>query len=259
MPANYTSFSVDTPRSISFLLKLRIFFKGPTAFVGIIFLLAGCIFPVVFGRMADFRSMFVFKDSDPVAPGIITHLRPTSSSINDREVYEYGFIFRANAQDYSGRSFSTDRYDVSDTVQVQYKAEDPFNCKVQNMGTAPFSAWLFFAMLSMPVFGLIFSIRSVITGRRNIALVEHGVLAKGKITRKESTLVSVNDQKVFKVFFSFQSADRSMREAFVRTHRIEQLKEGIEIPVLYDAADPSKAVLVDTLPKPVKELLSSLF
>lgn len=259
MPPNYASFSVDTPRNISFLMKLRIFFKGSTALVGIVFLLAGCIFPVVFGRMADFKSMFVFKDSDPVTPGLITHLRPTSSSINDREVYEYGFIFRVNDKDYSGRSFSTDRYDMSDTLQVQYKAEDPFNCKGQSMGTAPFSAWLFFAMLSMPVFGLVFSTRSIITGRRNIALVEHGVLVKGKITRKESTLVSVNDQKVYKVFFSFQSADRTMREAFVRTHRIEQLRESTEVPVLYDPSDPSKAVLVDTLPKPVKELLNSPF
>lgn len=259
MSLNYTSFSADTPRNISFLLKLRIFFKGPTALAGVIFLLAGCIFPAVFGRMADFRSMFVFKDSDPVMPGIITHLRPTSSSINDREVYEYGFIFRANDKDYSGHSFSTDLYDISDTVQVQYKADDPFNCKVQNMGTAPFSAWMFFAMLSMPVFGLIFSIRSIITGRRNIALVKHGVLVKGKITRKESTLVSINDQKVYKVFFSFQSADRSMREAFVRTHQVEQLRESTEVPVLYDPSDPSNAVLVDTLPKPVKELLSYPF
>lgn len=256
MPGSTSLFNTDIPRTVPFSLKVRIFFKGPLALAGILSLLFGSVFPIVFGSLTDFRSSFVFKDSDPVATGVITNINHTNSSVNHQPVYAYGFSFEINGKAYEGQAFSTNSYSVSDPVPVQYKADEPATAKIQGTGTAPFSIWIFFSSLVFPITGFFFIVFSARKARKHIYLVEKGTLTTGRVTRQERTMTKVNNQRVYKVFFEFALSDGSLQEAHVKTHRTANLGDEAKEPLVYDPLNPASAVLLDALPTAVRDLLS---
>lgn len=75
----------DLPRTISWGLKLKIFFVNPIAVIGIVFFLFGSVFPIVFGSMADFKSAFTFKETDPSINGIVVSKEETASKENKKK------------------------------------------------------------------------------------------------------------------------------------------------------------------------------
>lgn len=255
MPGSTLLFNTDLPRTIPFSLKLRIFFKSPLALAGILSLLFGSVFPIVFGSLTDFRSSFVFKDSDPIVPGVITSINNTRSSVNHQPVYAYGFSFEINGTTYKGQAFATHPYSVSDAVPVQYKADEPATARIQGTGTAPFSIWIFFSSLVFPLSGCLLIVLSARKARKHIYLVEQGTLTTGRVTRQKRTMSKVNNQRVYKVFFEFILSDGTIQEAHVKTHRTDQLGDEAKEPLVYDPLNPSSAVLLDALPKAVRDQL----
>lgn len=255
MPGSTLFFNTDIPRTIPFSLKLRIFFKNPLALAGILSLLFGSVFPIVFGSLTDFQSTFVFKDSDPITTGVITSINRTNSSVNNQSVYAYGFSFEINGTTYEGQAFSTHPYSVSAPVPVQYKVDESSISKIQGTGTAPFSIWIFFSSLVFPLSGFFLIVLSVRKARKHIYLVEKGTLTTGRVTRQKRTMSKINNQRVYKVFFEFALSDGTIQEAHVKTHRTDQLGDEAKEPLVYDLLNPSSAVLLDALPKAVRDQL----
>lgn len=246
----------DLPRIISGGLKLKIFFSNPFAVIGTALFLFGSIFPVVFGSMADFKSAFTFKDNDPSKNGIVISKEETSSKENKRRIYDYGYEYRLNGKTYTGHSYAKDQdIEPGDSVIVQYVSNEAALSRIQNMRAAPFSFWVLPLTCIFPLIGFTFLLFSIITARKNIYLVQNGILTKGKVVRKEPTSTKVNKQTVYKVFFQFKTQDGNLQEAFVKSHIVHNLGDEAEEPLVYDSQDPKEAVLLDALPKKIRSLL----
>ncbi len=255
---NLTS-NFDLPRNISGGLKFKIFFGNPMAIIGIVFFLFGSIFPIVFGSMADFKSAFTFKKTDPSVNGIVVSKEETASKENKRRIYDYGYEYHLNGKVYTGHSFAKDQdIEQGDSIIIQYVPNDLALSRIQNMRSAPFSFWILPLTGIFPLIGLIFLIFSIRSAKKNIYLVQNGILTKGKVLRKEPTSTKVNNQTVYKVFFQFKTQDGNLQEAFVRSHKAHNLGDEAEEPVVYDSQDPSSAVLLDALPKKIRPLITGI-
>lgn len=249
----------DLPRTISVGLKIKIFFSNPFAVMGVVFFLFGSIFPIVFGSMADFRSTFSFSNSDPLVKGVIVAIEKTNNKVNKRNVLDYTYQYNVNGKSYTNHSFSTlsDRNE-HDTVNVQYLIGEPTVSKIQDMRAAPFGFFIIPLTCIFPILGLIFLVFSIRTAKKNIYLVQNGVLTTGKVVRKEPTSTKINKQTVYKVFFQFKTQDGNLQEAFVRNHVTHNLGDEAEEPLVYDSQDPSSAVLLDSLPKKLRPLITGV-
>lgn len=249
----------DLPRNISGGLKLKIFFNNPFAVIGMAFFLFGSIFPIVFGSMVDFKSAFTFNETDPSVNGIVVSKEETSSTENKRRIYDYGYEYNLNGKTYKAHSFARDQdIETGDSVIVQYVATNVELSRIQNMRAAPFNFIVLPLTCIFPFIGLIFLIFSIRRGKKNIYLVQNGILTKGKVVRKEPTSTKVNKQTVYKVFFQFKTQDGNLQEAFVRSHIIHNLGDEAEEPVVYDSQNPSEAVLLDSLPKKIRPLITGV-
>ncbi|MEO6303350.1 MAG: DUF3592 domain-containing protein [Bacteroidia bacterium] len=256
----YTSLSdFDLPRTISIGLKLRIFFSNPFAGMGLGFFLFGSIFPIVFGVSADFRSAFTFKENDPAVKGTITSMIETNNKENKRRIYDYAYQYQLNNKVYTGHSFSRSESLVEgDSVLVQYVDKEPELSRIQGMRAAPFSFIVVPFTCIFPIIGFVFLLISIKRGKKNIYLVQNGILTTGKVIRKEPTNTKINKQTVYKVFFQYRSKDGNMQEAFVRSHKIQNLGDESEEPLVYDSQNPGEAVLLDALPKKIRTLLTGI-
>lgn len=249
----------DLPRTISVGLKLKIFFGNPIAVIGIVFFLFGSIFPIVFGSMADFKSAFTFKETDPSVNGIVVSKEETASKENKKRIYDYAYEYQINCKSYTGHSYAKDQdIEKGDSVIIQYVPNDIALSRIQNMRAAPFSFWILPLTGIFPFIGLIFLIFSLRSAKKNIYLVQNGILTKGKVVRKEPTSTKVNNQTVYKVFFQFKTQDGNWQEAFVKSHKLHNLGDEAEEPVVYDSQDPSSAVLLDALPKKIRPLITGV-
>lgn len=256
----YNSLSnFDLPRDISVGLKVKIFFSNPFAVMGMVFFLFGSIFPIVFGSMADFRSAFSFSDTDPRVKGVIVAIEKTNSKVNKRYVLDYTFQYNVSVKGYTNHSFSTSSdWNVNDTVNVQYLIDEPAVSKIQDMRAAPFGFFIVPLTCIFPFLGLIFLVFSIRRAKKNIYLVQNGILTKGQVVRKEPTNTKINKQTVYKVFFKFKTQDGNLQEAFVKTHVTHNLGDEAEEPLVYDSQNPREAVLLDALPKKLRPLITGV-
>ena len=208
--------------------------------------------------MTDFKSAFSFSDNDPVVSGVILNKKETNSSENKHRIYDYEFEYSVNGKTYTGNSFSTaSDPKTGDTVIVQYNAKQNQLSRIQGMRTAPFDIWIVPFTCIFPLIGLIFVILSIKKAQKNIYLVQNGILITGKVIRKEPTNTKINKQTVYKVFFQYKAQDGNLQEAFIKTHITHNLGDEEKEPLVYDSQNPSSAVLLDSLPKKIRELLTT--
>ncbi len=249
----------DLPRAISKGLKVKIFFGNPLATIGTFSFLFGSFFSILFGSMVDFKSAFTFKDTDPSTNGVVISKEKTSNKENKRKIYDYGYEYHLNGKTYIGHSFAKDdALEPGDSVIVQYVANDADLSRIQNMRAAPFNFWVLPLTGIFPLIGFIFLLVSANKARRNIYLVQNGILTKGKVIRKEATNTKINKQTMYKVFFQFKTQDGNIQEAYVSSHITHNLGDEAEEPLVYDALNPSSAVLLDSLPKKVRPLITAM-
>lgn len=257
---SYNSLSnFNLPRTISLGLKLKIFFNGPLAVMGLCLFLFGSIFPIVFGSMADFKSVFTFNENDPATRGLLNDIRETANSENKRKVFEYNYQYLVDNKTYTGTSFSAfSTLKFGDSANVQYIAKQPELSRIQGMRAAPFSFSVVPFTSIFPLVGFVFLIISLSSGKKNIYLVQNGILTDGRVTRKEPTNAKINNQIVYKIFFQYISQDGNLQESFVKSHKLQKLGDELNEPLVYDSQNPSQAVLLDSLPKKIRTLITNV-
>jgi hypothetical protein len=248
----------NLPRTISGKLKLTILFGNVMFSLGLVFFLFGSIFVIVFGANTDFTSTFAFKDTDPVVRGVIVHVEETNSRENKTRIYHNTYNYSVNGKVYTSDAYSLGP-DVSplDSVDVQYTAADPSLSVIPGMRKAPFEMWVLFMTLLFPMIGLVFLLVGLRRSRKNIRLLQTGLHGHGKVTRKEATSTKINKQTVYKVYFSFTTKDGMLTEGMVKTHKPALVEDEEKEQLVYDATNPSDAVLIDTLPKAVRRFLEN--
>jgi hypothetical protein len=92
--------------------------------------------------------------------------------------------------------------------------------------------------------------------RKNVYLVQHGVLTTGKVVRKVATSTRIHQQTLYKVYFQFKSSDGRVHEACVDSLRPDILGDEANEPLVYDAMAPTNAVLLDSLLPRIRQQLT---
>jgi len=96
---------------------------------------------------------------------------------DDVPVYAVEYAFTpSNGGSVTGTAYQVGGTPDSNTVTVQYKANNPQISRVKGLRTAPRSAW-FALILLFPLIGVCLIVASLRRGRTNIALLRHGTPA----------------------------------------------------------------------------------
>ncbi|SHH43469.1 DUF3592 domain-containing protein [Massilia sp. CF038] len=246
------------PRQLPWQRKCGIFFGHPFAWIGVLFFVAGCVFTLFFARASDFQSPFLFRSGDPLVAGVLVDKQPVNAAVNKQRIYQYNYRYRVGAARYQGQAFSTyTSSNPGDAVLVQYAANNPARSRIDGMRLAPFSAITGLMTAIFPAIGFLMLYFAARRCRRYLHLVRYGVLTTGKVARKVATSTRINRQTVYQVYFQFQSADGVVHEACVSSHQTAQLGDEAREPLVYDASEPRKAVLLDAMPPAIRRLLTA--
>lgn len=110
----------------------------------------------------------------------------------------------------------------------------------------PWQASLF--VLLFPLIGLSFIAVGARKGLHALRLLTHGIPAQGRLVDRKMTNVSINDASVMAMTFEFKTVDGRQARCVAKTHLTRDLEDDAAEPLVYDAQDPSLAVLLDDLP-----------
>jgi hypothetical protein len=248
---------VPEPRQLSARLKRGIFFSHPVAGFGLVFFLFGFALWLVFASKSDFTSVFLFRSDDPMVAGQLIDKSPSSAMVNKRRIYQYHYRYQLGAARYEGLSFELENgSSAGSPVLVQYAAGNPARSRIAGMRLAPFGMSTALMVAIFPAIGLVMLFFAGTRYRRYLYLVRFGVLTTGKVVRKTATSTRINQKTVYEVYFRYQSADGVEREACISTHLTEKLGDEAREPLVYDAARPGRAVLLDTMPPSIRAQLA---
>jgi len=240
-------------REIPFGIKLKIWSGNIFTLMGLIFLAFGLPFSMVF---ISFSSLFgpSFSEKDPMAKGVIIESRSTNSSINDVTVYEYKYTYIVpRGNQYTGVGYTTGHTkSKGDEVQVQYKADNPELSKAMELRTSEFGGGIGFIVLIFPAIGFIMFFVGTRAALRQILILQVGKLTEGKYLYKEATNTKINNQTVYALTFEFTADDNKTYQTVAKTHKYHLLEDEPLEKLVYDPKQPENAVLLDALPKGVK-------
>lgn len=251
------SANISLPRSIPGSLKLKVFFGQFQVMFGSVFFFVGLFMAAIFVPTADFASLS-FHGNEPTASAIVTNVQSTNSSENKKTIYEYQFHFRtADGKEISGTSYlpGSPELQPGDTAVAEYLLTDPHTNRIRGMNSNMFGLFTLFVLI-FPFIGILMLLFGMVRARKNIYLLRNGILTYGTVTRKEATNTKINNSRVYKIFFRFK-ANGTEYETYVRTHNTGQVLDEKEEALVYDSAQPEKAVLLDSLPSAVRSYFES--
>jgi uncharacterized protein (DUF58 family) len=242
------------PRGVALLLRLQLLFGGILGLMGWILFAAGILFSLLFFVLFQVDTQFYrWRGSLETARGTI--LRSERTHISDkrgtRRTYYYRFHYAFVAKDGVRRTGSSVakhvRYKPGSRVTVEYPRGDPGVSRILGMQRSVGGSW-FFLLLLLPLAGVILATIGLLLGWRKIALLRHGMPAKGHLVGKDVTAMKVNNKRVYRMTFEFQTPDGRTHRASSRTNAPEELEDDVFERLLYRESNPTRAVLLDALP-----------
>lgn len=240
-------------RPISLGLKLQVMFGHTLMMIGIVFTFLGLLVFIVFGSNIDFNES-KFDESTPTTSGKVTNVIPTNSYVNDVQVFKYEYEYYLNSKTLKGECHSTGNYfDVNQNVTVQYLTDEIEISKIEGTRKGAFEIWIMFVILPFIfIGGSMLGVR-ILFGIRAIKLLEYGEITYGTLIDKQPTNTKINNQTVYKLSFQFTASNGNNYTAIAKTHTPYSLEDEQQEKLVYDANNPEKAVLIDSLPKTVKK------
>lgn len=244
-------------RSVPLGIIIRIFFSDAKGTIGLAFTLMGGIFVVVFGAVMLSTKTNV-SDGDPIAPGIITKVDPTGTTINDQTLYKYYYEFQTpkgnNIKSHTKAFWGIAK--PGDTIDIQYKPEQPEESRFADYTEEVFPAWIMLFLFIFPAVGLVLLFSAIRKAIRSIKVLKVGETAWGQYAGQEATNTKINNQTVYRLFFKFTAPDGNEYTAVGTTHRTYRLRDEEQELVVFDPKDPSNAFPADAFPQAVKQFLT---
>lgn len=249
---DYSSYALaQPPRYVPWLVRSQVLFGGFANQFGWLFFGFGFIFVWIFGLNADL-SGFLFRVGEvSIAEGVVLKVESTGASVNETPVYAYSYTFRVESQEreYQGVSYSTGRqYEPGWPVTVEYLSRRPEISRIHGARQAAFGPWVLCLVLLFPLIGLGFMLSGFRGGLKGNRLLARGKVAVGRLTSKEPTNTTINNQPVYKLTFEFQDEYGGVHEVVSKTHLPHLLEDEVEEELLYDPHNPANAVMLDNLP-----------
>lgn len=246
-------------RSISLGMKLQVIFGNVMMVMGIFFTFIGLFAFFVFGSFVDFSS-YKFDENSPVTKGKILNVNPTSSYVNDIQVFMYTYeYYLPSGEKFTGESYTTgELFYQEQEIIVQYLENETNNSKLKDGRKGAFEAWILLAISPFILIGgITFGFR-LMFGFKAIKLIRFGEISFGRLIDKQPTNTKINNQTVYKLIFEFVALDGNTYQAIAKTHQSYFLEDEPEEKLVYDVNNPEKAVLIDSLPKSVKKFFQDI-
>ncbi len=238
-------------RKINPFLQLRILLSHPLVGFGLLFGGISLFVSFFFIINMDINDLFLRKKS-PITQGVVISVERTDAEVNDYPVLRYKYSYRIDGKKYQNQSYSTKKLD-NDTVLVQYLKSKPEVSRILGMHAGKFSPWFASFLLIFIIIGGVLFYIGIKKTIKYLAAVKRGQLTYGTFSHKEATNTEINDRRVYKIFFNF-SVNNSEYTAIAESHITEKfLDEKLE-PIVYNPKNPNENVVLDQLPKAVREI-----
>lgn len=193
-------------------------------------------------------SFATFRPPYEETQGTVRAIKATGASENRRQIAGVEYTYRVGGEELDGTSYGVgSEAAVGDQVTVEYLPGAPRKSRIAGMRRDLWSPWILLLAL-FPAACLGFVLITVRTGLRRCNLLRLGMVTTGKLIDKRPTNMTVNKQPVYELIFEFLSYDGRQFTTSTRSHRTERLEDEREEPLLYDPLDPSRSVMVDSLP-----------
>lgn len=128
---NTTDYLPPPPRSLPVLEQLALLCSGVTAFIGWMFLGMGLLSSFLFVGQSEASLFFSFDGDWLWGKGVVSDIRTTNMTENDRIVYAIDFQYQVGEQSYRATSYSSYiDLELGDSVAVEYKALKPQRARV---------------------------------------------------------------------------------------------------------------------------------
>lgn len=242
------------PRDVPGALAAQLLFGGVVGFLGWFFCGFGLIFCWVFAANTDVAAMIAFRGTLETAEGQILAGEETAFSEGGGEgssgtpIYAIRYQFSHQGQTFEGVSYQLGaRAELAERVTIEFPAGRPERSRIQGMRTAPFGWPVLFVVL-FPLIGAGFVIGRLRWGLRSLRLLKHGEIATAKLTLQEPTNTTINDQRVYRMTFDYETQLGQQAQCVVRTHETQRLTDDERETVLYDPLRPDRGTTLDHLP-----------
>lgn len=245
-------------RHVPFLPRLTMLFGGGAAAVGWFLLAFVGIHTVLFVPRNDILSPVVavarVVGLTEVAEAKVRRRERTGITVGGgdsrpgRPLYEVESYFRTP----NGRIHGGTYYTMSGGRLVRYVRWLPGISAIEGGGM---TMQAILGPLFMAAFWGVGLFMVVPTFRRGLAggrLLRMGELAEARLVSKEATNTQINEQTVYRLRFAYEVPGWGTGTLEVDTHETARLLDDAREPMLYDPVDPGDAILLDSLPSPVR-------
>jgi hypothetical protein len=231
---------------MSVLSRLIILLGGFYVQFGSLFVAFGMIFVLIFIPNSEVMTLMDNAKWEEVQ-GTVLGVENTNSSVNDSPVRKYFYQYAVDGVDYEGAAFSHEHFYLADSpVLVEYQTDNPSDSRIKGMRQHVFDAWVIFTAV-FPFIGLIFMFIGIMQNAQALRLLQYGEFARGKLSSKMATNTKINNNPVFKYVFDFKVQEQAY-QAIGKTHHYGLLEDEETERIIYNPANPSDAVLYDTIP-----------
>lgn len=235
------------PRYIDAYSQLVILLSGFLQQMGWGFLGFGMIFVLVFFPFTEWKFALATGPWE-VVQGEITGSEGTDLSINDQQVWKYGYKFSFDGRDFEGVSY--DFYSdlpPGRAVAVRVNARNPVVSNIEGMRYGSRPLFLTFVLI-FPVVGLFMIVPAVRKQAKSLDLLRHGEFTRGEVRSKDptGTTISINNRTypVYKYTFDFTYLGTTY-QAICKAHITEPLEDETLETILFYPNNPGFNAVYD--------------
>lgn len=235
------------PRRIDVYSQMAIMFSGVIQQMGWLFVGMGMIFVAIFLPFSDWKFTLTKGPWEEVR-GIVVSGEPTSSSVNDRLVWEYVHKFSFGAQEYVGESYAFEGdFRPGQEVSICVNTRRPYTSKIVGTQGGTFPKFIAFVLI-FPLAGLFMVIPGLRKQAKGLDLLRNGEFTRATIKSKEptGTTITINNRAypVMKFTFVFEYQGQK-HEAVCRTHLTELLEDEEQETILFYPTKPDFNIVYD--------------
>jgi preprotein translocase subunit Sss1 len=247
---------------VPFWIRILLLFGRTSFIIGFLFTLIGMAFIIYFSMQLNWNILFAGKKDLVTTSGFITSLNETSYTVDENSLYEYRYRYHDQSQiPYSGFFLEyANSYETGQEITIEYLKESPEVSRFAGKDRQNYDQIMFLAGIGSIIIGILFLYPSYMRTRRERKIIMTGRPAEGKLVYAEPTNMRVNEQPVYKLTYEYLTSRDNMQKFSVRSHLIRNLSDDHTEILIYDPANPGKAVVIDTLPGPVaRYILNKLY
>jgi len=257
--ASELSSLTSPPRPLGMFLRTQLILGGAIGYFGWMWFSFSMIFWLVIGATPQLMTeIFAMTDSSASTEGVVVDWRDTNTEINDQTVERISFRYTIDGMAYeadvevleSQARRLGDEYnmDIGRSVPVEYLVGKPHIARIPGAAWGV-QSWFFvgFILLFLGI-GLALAFANAKKGLKACHVLRHGKLAWGTYSHKEDSGGRINEEIVYRYFFSFKADDGKEYQVSHSTHKPDTILDEDQEPLLYDPDQPSQGVVIDGLP-----------